>query len=298
MSRRKHKHPQHENHERWLVSYADFITLLFAFFVVMYSISSVNEGKYRVLSESMVAAFRTSARALQPIQVGSLARSPRNTTEAIVDLPMPVQYTPIVINGQVVKPRPTLDEVMAPKAVNLQTTDQELGTISAQVAESIQDLVQNEYITVRRNKLWLEIELRTSILFSSGNATPSIDAEVILRQIARALSAFPNRILVEGFTDNQPINSMVFPSNWELSSARAAAVVRLFQSYGIQPERLASLGYGEHRPIASNDSVAGRLQNRRVVIVVVASMDKLPSENDPVLSFDLMKERLGAGPVN
>jgi chemotaxis protein MotB len=82
-----------------------------------------------------------------------------------------------------------------------------------------------------------------------------------------------------------------------LSSARAAAVVRLFQSYGIQPERLASLGYGEHRPIASNDSVAGRLQNRRVVIVVVASMDKLPSENDPVLSFDLMKERLGAGPV-
>ena len=96
---RKKKHEEHENHERWLVSYADFITLLFAFFVVMYSISSVNEGKYRVLSESMVAAFRSSNRSLQPIQVGELARSPRSTIDPTMKTPLPINYNPIVIEG-------------------------------------------------------------------------------------------------------------------------------------------------------------------------------------------------------
>jgi chemotaxis protein MotB len=297
MSRKKHKHEEHENHERWLVSYADFITLLFAFFVVMYSISSVNEGKYRVLSESMVAAFRSSARALQPIQVGNLARSPRNTSEAIMELPLPVHFTPIVINGQIVKPRPSLEEALEPNQLNMAEAQREIEQISEEVAQTIQELVSNEYITMRRNKLWLEIELRTNMLFGSGSATPSIDAEIILRQIARSLSNFPNRILVEGFTDNKPINSMVFPSNWELSSARAAAVVRLFQGFGIQPERLASIGYGEHRPIASNETDSGRLQNRRVVIVVIANMDKQPTENDPVLSFDLLQQRLSSAPA-
>lgn len=297
MSRRKHKHEEHENHERWLVSYADFITLLFAFFVVMYSISSVNEGKYRVLSESLVAAFRTSARALQPIQVGTLARSPRNTSEAIMELPMPIHFTPIVINGQIIKPRPSLEGMQVPNTMQMEQAEQQVEEISEEVSEAIQKLVSNEFITLRRNKLWLEIELRTSMLFTSGSAMPSIDAEVILRQIARSLRDHPNRILVEGFTDDKPINSMVFPSNWELSSARAAAVVRLFQSFGIQPERLTAVGYGEHRPVASNASEAGRLQNRRVVIVIIANFDKQPAEGDPMLSFELLQQRLSPAPA-
>jgi chemotaxis protein MotB len=290
--KKQHRHEEHENHERWLVSYADFITLLFAFFVVMYSISSLNEGKYRVLSESMVAAFRSSSRALDPIQVGNLARSPRNTSEAAVELPMPVQFTPIVIDNRVVKPRPGLDESGLPTPTQLEQAEQQIAALAEEVVEAIQELVANEYITVRRNKLWLEIELRTSMLFESASAVPSIDAELILRQIARSLREFPNRILVEGFTDDRPINSMVYPSNWELSSARAGAVVRLFQGYGIQPERLSAVGYGEHRPVASNASESGRLQNRRVVIVVVANLEQQPAPGDPVLSFDLLKQRL------
>lgn len=297
MSRKKHKHEEHENHERWLVSYADFITLLFAFFVVMYSISSVNEGKYRVLSESMVAAFRTSARALQPIQVGNLARSPRNTSQAIMELPLPVTFTPIVIDNDFVKPPASAMDSITPNGMAMAEGEKQIAEIAEKVESSIQNLINSDMISLRRNQLWLEIELRTSFLFGSGSAIPSIDAEVILSQIGKAVREFPNKILVEGYTDSNPIISMVFPSNWELSSARASAVVRLFQVTGVQPERMASIGYGEFHPIATNDTEAGRLQNRRVVIVIVANMDKQPSEEDSVLSFDLLKQKLINSPA-
>lgn len=294
--RRKHKHEEHENHERWLVSYADFITLLFAFFVVMYSISSVNEGKYRVLSDSLVAAFRSSARSMQPIQIGNVARSPRNTSEAIMELPLPVKFTPIVINAEQIRRPVQVLENLTPNGMALEEGKRQITEIAEEVESAIQDLVASEMVSLRRNQLWLEIELRTSFLFPSGSAIPSIDAELILHQIGKALRTFPNKVLVEGYTDSNPITSMVFPSNWELSAARASAVVRLFQRSGVQPERLAAIGYGAHHPIASNDTEAGRLQNRRVVIVVVAHMAKQPSEQDSVLSFDMLKQKIFSAP--
>lgn len=294
MSRKK-KHEEHENHERWLVSYADFITLLFAFFVVMYSISSVNEGKYRVLSESMVAAFRSSARALQPIQVGELVRSPHNPIQSIMETPIPPVYRPIVIDTPfAVEREETL--VVDDRDWALDAAEQQMGVIADDVEAAMAPLIADELVSVRRNRLWLEVELNTSFLFESGSAGPSIDAELILLQLAKVLKGLPNRLHVEGFTDNLPIRSASFPSNWELASARAAAVVRMFAAYGVAPERMASIGYGEFRPVASNDTELGRRKNRRVVLVILANLEG-DTTAASVTDFELLRQQLEATPM-
>jgi chemotaxis protein MotB len=296
---RKKKHEEHENHERWLVSYADFITLLFAFFVVMYSISSINEGKYKVLSESMAGAFRSSSRALQPIQVGELVRSPHHPMETLMDAPTPINFKPIVIEQRfaiVTQPEDTesagdWDQDGAASQVE---------QISAEVEQAMAGLIEQQLVSIRRSRLWLEVELNTNFLFASGSATPSIDAEAILLRLARVLKDHPNKLHVEGFTDDRPIQSPVFPSNWELSSARAAAVVRLFAQFGVDPLRMASVGYGEYRPIASNETESGRTKNRRVVIVIVAdARDDATQEEQTssVTRFELLQQQLMALPA-
>ena len=294
MSRKHKKHEEHENHERWLVSYADFITLLFAFFVVMYSMSSVNEGKYRVLSESMVAAFKSSARSLQPVQVGELSRSPRMASTSPLDIPRPVSYTPIVINQSLIPYRNQSIDINE-NAWAMDEAGLQIDMIAADVDEALQELVDQDMAEIRRSKLWLEIELRTSFLFASGSAGPSIEAEVILNQLGKVLKEYPNRVHVEGYTDDRPIVSTIFPSNWELSSARAAAVVRLFAIYGIAPQRMASVGYGEFRPVTSNETEAGRTRNRRVVIVILANLEDEAGEAS-VTNFELLKQKLQSTP--
>ena len=313
---RKKKHEEHENHERWLVSYADFITLLFAFFVVMYSMSSVNEGKYRVLSESMVAAFKSSSRTLQPVQVGELSRSPHIPDTNIIDMPKPINYTPIVINqpsyssandpandpadGSTNDPAngPAQEHKMdiSDNAWAMDAAAVQIDVIAADVSTALQELIDEDVVEIRRGKLWLEIELRTSFLFSSGSAAPSIEAEVILGQLGKVLKDYPNQVHVEGYTDDHPIVSLVFPSNWELSSARAAAVVRLFALYGLAPQRLASVGYGEFRPVASNATETGRARNRRVVIVILANLEGQTQEAS-VTDFELLKQKLLSTPA-
>jgi chemotaxis protein MotB len=295
MSRKHKKHEEHENHERWLVSYADFITLLFAFFVVMYSMSSVNEGKYRVLSESMIAAFKSSARTLTPVQVGELSRSPHTPDINILDAPKPINFTPIVINQTNYGPANQSMNI-SENTWAMDAAAQQIDVIAAEVDDALQELVDRDMVEIRRSKLWLEIELRTSFLFSSGSSAPSIEAEVILSQLGKVLKEYPNQVHVEGYTDNKPIVSTVFPSNWELSSARAAAVVRLFALYGIQPQRMASVGYGEFRPITTNDTEAGRTRNRRVVIVILANLEDEAGEAS-VTNFELLKQKLESTPA-
>ena len=293
---RKHKHEEHENHERWLVSYADFITLLFAFFVVMYSMSSVNEGKYRVLSESMVAAFKSSARSLQPVQVGEISRSPHIPDANIIEIPKPINYTPIVINQAAfgMSKDKTMD--INENSWAMDEAGSQIDMIAADVDDALQELVDQDVVEIRRSKLWLEIELKTSFLFLSGSASPSVEAEVILGQLGKVLKEYPNQVHVEGYTDDRPIVSTVFPSNWELSSSRAAAVVRLFALYGIEPQRMASVGYGEFRPVASNDTEAGRTRNRRVVIVILANLEN-ESEEASATNFELLKQKLQSTPA-
>lgn len=296
---KKHKHAEHENHERWLVSYADFITLLFAFFVVMYSISSVNEGKYRVLSESMVAAFRSSARTLEPIQVGELARSPVSPMQTVMSIPRPMPFNPAIMDEKVYQN--VENELRALKVDEddwaMDEAAQQIDEITNEVRVALDKLIREDLVTVTQDRLWLEVELNSNFLFSSGSATPSIDAELILMQLAKVLVKHPNQVHVQGFTDNKPIVSQVFPSNWELSSARAGAVVRLFSKYGIEPSRLASVGYGEQKPIASNDTEAGRARNRRVVIVIVANLENQHAAAD-TSNLELLKQQLRTLPTD
>lgn len=245
---RREVEDESEHLDRWLVSYADFITLTLAFFVVMYSISAVNEGKYRILSSTLSDAFHTPESSLDPMQVGDLARADPEQTESIVQLQSG--------SGAINPLTPT------------QQASQELEDIQLGIEESFEGLINDGLITVTGNEVWVEIEMRSGLLFNSGSAEPSMQAEFILTQIARLIRDYPNPVQVEGFTDNVPIQTAQYPSNWELSAARAGAAVRLLMEAGVAPERMAAVGYGEHQPVADNASEQGRSQNRRVVLVI------------------------------
>ncbi|MBL4574297.1 MAG: flagellar motor protein MotD [Gammaproteobacteria bacterium] len=276
---RKRKQAEPENHERWLVSYADFITLLFAFFVVMYSMSSVNEGKYRVLSDSMTAAFSPSNRSLSPIQTGEIVRSSSTVIEAIREIPERVNISsPIVLlrGGPeiIVDPEYQNQEEIASQAI----TDQ-IDGIAADIEAEFEEMIAGNNVSVRKSPFWLEVVFNSNILFNSASADLSTGARVELGKLGQLLQEYENNVSVEGFTDNIPIISSIFPSNWELSSARAAAVVRLFEDYGVESSRLISVGYGENRPVSENQTIEGRASNRRVVIVIMAKVDQAGDRN-------------------
>ncbi len=267
---RRHKHEEHVNHERWAIPYGDLVTLLLAFFVVMYSISSVNEGKYRVLSDSLMSAFRQPAKSMEPIQIGRPAKSPMTANINFIERPSFVDnQTQIVRSPHQTEEGhrshfPTLGSLVGSDKVA------EIGRIADEISQALKGLMDEGLVTVHFNELWLEVEIKDSVLFPSGSAQLQPRAIPALQQVAGILREAANPVRVEGFTDNVPINTLLYPSNWELSTVRAASVVRLFTREGIAPERLSALGYGEFRPVATNDTAAGRAQNRRVVLVVLA----------------------------
>jgi chemotaxis protein MotB len=257
MGRRKYVE-EHTNHERWLVSYADFITLLFAFFVVMYSISQVNESKYRVLSNTLEDAFNQPELATEAIQIGEKARSnPTNLIE---------------LNTNAAKTKD--GEGGTDNAANM---PDEFKQVADKIAAAFGDLMTQGLVTLRGNEEWLEIEMKSSLLFDSGDATLTNHALELLGQVAAILREQKNAVRVEGFTDNKPIHTVRYPSNWELSSARAAAVVQLFVEEGIDSSRLVAAGYGEFQPVGPNDTPENRTKNRRVVLMISKTGELRPS---------------------
>lgn len=236
------------NNDRWLVSYADFMTLLMAFFVVMYSISQVSEQKYRVLSQTLTEAFNPVSEEKRVIEEGE----PQFSYTA----------TPIDLDGHALEDRPGVDTDQLPA---------QFVTITEELEQSFESLIEDELIAVSGDERWLQIELSSEILFNSGGAQLSEPAEAIIGQLTGALEAHKNVVRVEGFTDNVPIETVTFASNWELSAARATAVVRLMESQGIASSRLAAVGYGEHQPAVSNSTAEGRTKNRRIVLMVSTS---------------------------
>lgn len=265
---RRRQREIHVNNERWLVSYADFITLLFAFFVVMYSISQVNQSKYRVLSETFVEAFNQpndskanplpqekvspSNDAITPIDMGKTSAHEAVTSPAIVVIEDSAQPDMNALSNTTAKTK----------------TSDELTQISDLVNEKFSQLINDQMIKVSSNELWLQIELNDSILFSSGGVETSAQAQIIFTEIANILKNYTNPIQVEGFTDNVPIKNSRYPTNWELSSARATEIVKFLAGKGVEPERLSAVGYGEFQPLASNDTEVGRAQNRRVAVMI------------------------------
>ena len=140
-------------------------------------------------------------------------------------------------------------------------------------------------MTIRRSDFWIEVEMKTDILFPSGSARLADSAMNILEQLGGVLAPFPNPIRVEGHTDNKPIKTALFSSNWELSAARAASVVRVLANHGIESGRLAVIGYGEQRPLKANDTTEGRNSNRRVVVVIL-STELMRQSTDPTQLSD------------
>ena len=281
---RKKRPEEHVNHEAWAIPYADLITLLLAFFVVMYAVSSVNEGKYRVLAESMVAAFRGPPRTTNPIQLGDT--NPSGTTDVGVRQSLP---TGVMDPRTVHLPRGRLPEQLRENDRGTSDDSVEsvepgggfrsqegvesggIARIAEEVREALSEMIDSEEVRVRETEFWLEVEVQTDILFPTGVARVSEAAQEPLQRLSNILAGFPNPIRVEGHTDDLPIRTERFPSNWELSAARAASVVRLFEEQGVQPSRLAAVGYGEHFPEADNATAEGRNRNRRVLVVVLAA---------------------------
>jgi chemotaxis protein MotB len=267
---RKRKHEDHVNHEAWAIPYGDLITLLLAFFVVMYAISSINEGKFRVLSDSLQAAFRGTPRSLEPVQMGEKTRG------SGADIAMTIVQQSM-LDGQ---PRQMLETVHVsganssipqPKTIPADhPVAQQLARVADELETALQSLVDANLVAVRRHEFWLEVEVKTDILFASGEANLSGKAYPALDALATTLVKYPNPVRVEGHTDNRPISTKYYPSNWELSAARAASVVHRFARAGLEPKRLSVIGFGENRPTQGNDTAAGRDANRRVVIVILA----------------------------
>jgi chemotaxis protein MotB len=148
---------------------------------------------------------------------------------------------------------------------------QALQQVADQVEQAMDDLVKDNLVVVRRSDFWIEVEIKADILFPSGSAHLGTNASSVIERLAASLAPFPNPVRVEGYTDNLPIKNLQFYSNWELSAARAGSVVRVLSGHGVDPGRLAVIGYGEQRPIQSNDTAQGRNANRRVVIVILST---------------------------
>ncbi|MEE4639273.1 MAG: flagellar motor protein MotD [Wenzhouxiangella sp.] len=277
MARRKKRPEEHGNHEGWAIPYGDLITLLLAFFVVMYSVSSVNEGEYRVLSETLLAAFRGQPRTTQPIQIGDQRAGTAREDVELDPVPrsmieqMPLELMEQVGDGDGLGNGDGETDQTLAREDRARDIEAGLQRMAEEVRQSLAEMIELDSIRVRESPFWLELEVETDILFPSGSATVSEAARPVLEQIAEILAPFPNPIRVEGHTDNVPISTAAFPSNWELSAARAANVVRLFQGTGIESGRLAAIGMGEYRPVADNATVEGRNLNRRVLIVVLAA---------------------------
>ena len=240
----KHKHEEHENHERWLVSYADFITLLFAFFVVMYSISSVNVGKYRTVSESIKAA-------LNPVV------SP------------PSSPTPIALSSSkaalTAPDAPGSKEVVVRKLRNL--------------VKSIKAVPQMSTVRItEKSNGDIVITIPDQLLFNSGEAAVRSEALPFLEGLSGALVELNRHTKVEGHTDNVPIRTAQFPSNWELSAARAVMVVRvLSELYGVPSDHLAAVGHADTRPLTENLDPEQRAKNRRVEVVILEQAPPAPA---------------------
>lgn len=239
-----------DNHDRWMVSFADFITLLFAFFVVMYSISSVNKGKYETFSESLDQALfhnEKTQKVSDPIQIGTIP-----TTVQPIELPNLLTAEERELSEEIVQEKQRLEEVT--KAFQ----------------RALQPFVDSQLVGIKKYDFWVELEMNSELLFASGKAELSSKASPVLQKVAEAVRDVPNVINVEGYTDNIPISTGIYPSNWDLSSARATSVVKELVKNNIPPTRLSAVGYGEYHPAADNKDEVGRFKNRRVVLVLMS----------------------------
>jgi chemotaxis protein MotB len=243
------------NHERWIISYADLLTLLLATFVVLYASSTRNHHKEDAIAMAFIQAFHGTP----PVVVAS---KPTGSKGVLQHQPSPIPK-PVEAPGSKL-PRDVAHQV-----------EQSMKTLEAlrlRLAQLFQPLIDKHEVTISNAPLTLTIQLDASVLFPSGEAALKPEAVTLLKQVATGLVQLPPdfSIVVQGYTDNQPIATAQFPSNWSLSSERSVAVVQLLVGAGVPGGQLAAEGFGEFAPMADNATDTGRAQNRRVVVVVHA----------------------------
>ena len=286
---RKQRYDDHVNHERWAIPYGDLITLLLAFFVVMYAVSSVNEGKYRVAADSLESAFNTPGRSQSMIKIDESGGTSANSLIQIQPLPLDLSQNFIPPPEETVAATPYEGaQITSEDVASIEFAAREMSSLADALAIEMESLIDLGLVNIKRSKLWIEVDIQTSILFGSGSAQLAREAIPVLEQVAWTLRGQDNRIHVEGFTDDLPISTAVYPSNWELSAARAASVVHLFTGNGLDPTRMAAIGYAEYRPVADNATEEGRQQNRRVAIIIFSSEASLDGPGVPELLRDDM----------
>lgn len=247
--RRKSRPEEQANHERWLVSYADFITLLLAVFAVMYALSQVNEGKYRVLAGSLISA------------IDKERGRPDNLIVANEPAPPPL----VPIEDPAAKRASRLGEAQLRQ-------QEKMRIIARDIMAAFAHLVKDGQVRVSQSERGVRVEINASALFPLGEATLQADSIIALNAVGQVLKNGEQAIHVEGHTDDKPIVTPKFPSNWELSAMRASSVVRLLIENGVHATRLTAVGYGENRPVEPNNTEEGRARNRRVTLTILSSL--------------------------
>ena len=249
---RRPKRIEHDNLDRWLHSYADFVTLLFASFVVMYSISSVNEGKYKTFSNSLSSALSN--------QSGTASVAP-------------------VLNQQEQILKALVDRRTARLGEQQRKIQERMKALENGVSQVMLPMINQGLVSVSQNKRGVIIDISASSLFKTGDADIQPEILNVLRQVAAVLNKEEQPIEVEGHTDDVPIKTAQFPSNWELSSARASSVARVLIDNGVQAKRLSVVGLADNQPLAPNDSPENRAKNRRVTITILSPNVERGEEN-------------------
>jgi chemotaxis protein MotB len=305
-----HQEPEKPtNNERWIISYADFTTLLLATFVVMYAVSSINSSKFQEMAEAFSTAFIGRTVTVRDTGFSAPNKAPFDFMPSPVHLPIitreeQVKSMPIAIRQQQPErappeaapktpPAPPQQSQQAPPlpdtmATTVPTAVPEQGPIVPNIQQQVQQrveqldaayeqlrkalstLIGKGEVRVSLQSLGVVIDINEVLLFNSGKAELVPKALPLIDQIAGILKGLPYQIQVNGFTDNRPIHNAQFESNWDLSAIRAVSVVKRFVTVGIDPALLVGAGFGEYHPVAPNSTAEGKTMNRRVSIVVVS----------------------------
>ena len=263
MMRKRNIRREDNDKDRWLVSYADFMTLLFVVFIVLYAVANINLEYYKDL-------LRRSNIALMDSNGAPKALSPK-------------EKQPSLSKQQLAQLREKLQSHKQQYKKYVKDK-RDLQQMSQSLEGTLQKEIKTKAVTMHKHEDWFSIELKS--LFPSASAFPKETAYPVLAGVADSLRRTKNKISVQGYTDNVPIENDIFPSNWELSAARAAAVVRVLVDYGVEPTQLSATGYGKLYPVASNETEAGRLRNRRIVIMIAVNANVMNKLHKNLATYD------------
>lgn len=289
MAKKKKAEPP-ENHERWLLSYADFMTLLFALFVVLYGFAMSKQTEVKALVQGLIQSFTemgfvtarpgstvlsgnygvqegndsSDVRAASPSQQMAIVQAPTQGGGGLLDTGQPPTNQPMPSQKSTLESK---DQLPIDNATN-NNAGAPFDAIRKEFKSSLEELISSGLININEDENWLTIELNSGLIFPSGSATMMNRAKPILQQIAKTLAPLRNYVRVRGYTDNVQMSNELYASNWQLSAYRALAVLSSLTVNGIPPQQLAIEAYGEFSPFASNSTTRGREQNRKVVIAV------------------------------